>query len=638
MLMVTGSVLANGGDGAQHQAQANANGGGGAGGGILIHAGDVVLSSGAVLSAVGGDGGGYSPVPGDPDFSTGIPAGGGGGGGRILIADDDGNAAESVGNGNVSGGRTGFAPASPGMSGVIEFRELAPAATEKQYEFDIEWGDGATETITVTATGGGSFSVSHVYGDDGVYSFIVSTSDTATPVSAEGEIAVENVAPQLSVAASSVIVNEGTAAVNSVLATDVPADTIAVSASIGVVLADGNGGWTWSLDETDGPLSTTVTITAQDDDGGISTVTFDLEVVNLAPTADAGGPYLTFDDMPITLTGSGSDVAGAADPLSYTWDLDGDNIFGETGLDAANGNEVGATPVLNPDGLSGVVTVKLRVDDGDGGVTEDTAHVTVLNKGSLLIDGVLHVVGNDGASDLVLITQCGSDIYVYATFNDSNPAIFAAADVDLIHVRTRGGHDVVVTTSNVHETMIIDGGSENDLLRGGSGENTIFGRTGRDTLYGGSADDRLFGGDGDDDLVGAGGSDVLVGGTGNDILDGGDGRDLLIGGSNEDRLHGGSQDDILIGGYTIHDDDVAALDSIMAVWNSELSFNDRVSALTTGTGWLVAGTTVFDDDAADHIIGAAGRDLAFGDTSKYGDGVKDVLSLSSAQDTLIALN
>jgi Ca2+-binding RTX toxin-like protein len=148
----------------------------------------------------------------------------------------------------------------------------------------------------------------------------------------------------------------------------------------------------------------------------------------------------------------------------------------------------------------------------------------------------------------------------------------------------------------------------------------------------------LLGGDGDDDLFGAGGEDVLLGGAGRDILDGGSDRDLLIGGLNEDRLQGGTDDDILIGGYTAHDADLAKLDAIMAIWGSADSFNARVATLTSPGGLLVAGETVFDDDAADHIIGAAGRDLAFADTTKNWDGVKDTISLSSSQDTLIALN
>ena len=56
-----------------------------------------------------------------------------------------------------------------------------------------------------------------------------------------------------------------------------------------------------------------------------------MSVLNVAPTANAGGPYATFEDTPIVLTGSATDPAGAADSLTFKWDLDGDGIFGETG-------------------------------------------------------------------------------------------------------------------------------------------------------------------------------------------------------------------------------------------------------------------------------------------------------------------
>ena len=48
----------------------------------------------------------------------------------------------------------------------------------------------------------------------------------------------------------------------------------------------------------------------------------------------------------MVLNGSGSDPEG--DPLTFTWDLDGDGVFGETGLAADRGDEVGASPTFQP--------------------------------------------------------------------------------------------------------------------------------------------------------------------------------------------------------------------------------------------------------------------------------------------------
>ena len=278
----------------------------------------------------------------------------------------------------------------------------------------------------------------------------------------------------------------------------------------------------------------------------------------------------------------------------------------------------------------------LRVSDGDGGVTDNTATVNVLTVGTLLIDGTLYIVGSD-SNDIVLINKCSTTIFVYASFNDNNPVTFNSADVTDIQVRVRGGHDIVLTTSNVTQTMTIDGGSGNDLLTGGGGRNVIFGGLGNDFLYGDGGDDVLFGGAGNDLLSGGSGDDVLVGGDGDDFLLGGTGRDLIIGSQDNDFLLGGNGEDILIGGYTVHDNDVAALDAIMAIWTSSASFNSRVNTLTTSGGLLQGGVAVFDDDDGDILIGGSGRDLIFGDTYLW-DGAIDLIALQRSQDVLVAVN
>src|SRR6185436_10958391 len=137
----------------------------------------------------------------------------------------------------------------------------------------------------------------------------------------------------------------------------------------------------------DGTISYTISATATDEDGTFAAGnTVAVTVLNVAPTANAGGPYTTFDDTPITLTGTATDPAGAADPLTYKWDLDGDGVFGESGSGATRGNEVGANVTYNPTGLpTSTQTVKLQVSDGDGGVTVATTTVQILNTGTLVV-------------------------------------------------------------------------------------------------------------------------------------------------------------------------------------------------------------------------------------------------------------
>jgi Ca2+-binding RTX toxin-like protein len=269
-----------------------------------------------------------------------------------------------------------------------------------------------------------------------------------------------------------------------------------------------------------------------------------------------------------------------------------------------------------------IVTVSLRVSDGDGGVTIDTTDVTVLSEGTLLIDGVLHIVGS-GANDIVAITKQSSKIKVVATFNDDNPLLFNIPSVSEIQVRVRGGHDIVVVANSVTVPTTIDGGSGNDVLTAGGGDTVIYGGTGNDILAGGPGDNVLIGGDG---------SDVIVGGAG---------RDLIVGGDDSDILSGGGGDDILIGGWTIYDNNTssnrAAIDAIMAVWTSSASFNARVNTLTGSGGLLKANEAVFDDDDCDLLVGGGGRDLLFADTNLW-DGAIDLVAYNWLQDALVAVN
>src|SRR5439155_15850537 len=85
-----------------------------------------------------------------------------------------------------------------------------------------------------------------------------------------------------------------------------------------------------------------------------------------APTARAGGPYNVLAGHSITLDASASRGSNATDNLSYTWDLDGDGIFGETGSAAPNGDEIGSTPTFRAYNIwPGAWTVRLRVTDAN---------------------------------------------------------------------------------------------------------------------------------------------------------------------------------------------------------------------------------------------------------------------------------
>ena len=81
-------------------------------------------------------------------------------------------------------------------------------------------------------------------------------------------------------------------------------------------------------------------------------------------------------------------------------------------------------------------------------------------------------------------------------------------------------------------------------------------------------------------VTGGQGNDVLVGNGGNNVLKETGGQNLVIGGGGSDTLIGGSGGDILIAGSTVYDQNAAALDALVAVWDSStLSYDLRVADL-----------------------------------------------------------
>jgi len=111
---------------------------------------------------------------------------------------------------------------------------------------------------------------------------------------------------------------------------------------------------------------------------------------------------------------------------------------------------------------------------------------------------------------------------------------------------------------------------------------------------------------------------ILVGGTAADEIIGGTGKSLLIGGANPavspDRVFGGADDDIVIGTFTAHDRNKDALMAMLAEWQSDTFYLDRIRHLQgtlagglNGSFFLQA-TTVSDDGIRDNLKGGLGTD------------------------------
>jgi parallel beta-helix repeat protein len=153
------------------------------------------------------------------------------------------------------------------------------------------------------------------------------------------------------------------------------------------ILLDGSGSvddgtialWLWDLDG-DGVYDSsgmTLAVSWSDDHSGIVILevtdnegltdvdTNTVEITNVSPIPDAGGPYLYAVNEEVVLSGS-ADEPGA-DTIAYEWDLDGDGEF-----DDASGETVSYTW-----STVGLYEIYLRVTDDDGGMGIDTTVVTI---------------------------------------------------------------------------------------------------------------------------------------------------------------------------------------------------------------------------------------------------------------------
>ena len=121
---------------------------------------------------------------------------------------------------------------------------------------------------------------------------------------------------------------------------------------------------TFSAAGIDGPATATVGLRVSDGNA-TDTATAQVTVNNVAPTADAGGPYNLLDGGTILMNAGGS-----TDPIdeivSYEWDFDGDGTF-----------ETHGKTLTRRFDLPDTFDVTLRVTDDDGATDTDTVPVTV---------------------------------------------------------------------------------------------------------------------------------------------------------------------------------------------------------------------------------------------------------------------
>jgi PKD repeat protein len=124
-------------------------------------------------------------------------------------------------------------------------------------------------------------------------------------------------------------------------------------------------GRTVSISYPDGPATAIIALRVTDDSGASDIATSQVTVVNVPPTADAGGPYSGQVGTPIAMAGTGTDP-GPVDQktLTYQWSF-GDGTHGSGQL------------VSHSYQKAGNYQATLTVIDKDGGQATDTATVQV---------------------------------------------------------------------------------------------------------------------------------------------------------------------------------------------------------------------------------------------------------------------
>ncbi len=267
---------------------------------------------------------------------------------------------------------------------------------------------------------------------------------------------------------------------------------------------------------------------------------------NYNDTLSAGGvPYVALTGGLGVNTLSGFEYGDAAvESIASTYTLTNSSLTG-SGLggsfsDTLNGiqdadltGSTGSANIFNVSGWTGSGSLT-----GHAAVTAVTAskdsRVTLTNTVLTAGDGMVLSLSGIKIADLTASTSAGTAAVV----------IYASAFSGVTNLAAYGTGNAILFSGS---------GSHNNLRAAGSGNDILIGNGALGTLIDSGSGSNIF--------IGAGA-----------------GRDSLIGGGN----------DILVSGTTEYDGDtiasIKALDHILAVWDSGLSYAKRISAIEEGIG------------------------------------------------------
>jgi PKD repeat protein len=274
-------------------------------------------------------------------------------------------------------------------------------------------GEDASRTYTPEANFNGTDSFRFRVSDGVMSSRTATVAITVTAV---------NDPPTLELAAAGPV-DEGSSVTLTAHATDVEGDAVTFTwaTDVGTVGQVGEPG-TFAVSDTvtfaaaDGPATAHVTVTGADGNGGNGSAAIDVEVLNVAPSAEAGPAATAHWGFPAALTGSATDPSPADASAGFGWSWD----FGD-GSPAATGKTV-----LHVYADPGTYTAALTVTDANGDTGVDTTRVTV--EYTKQITGVLKGPFRVAAGQSVLLGP-GADIQGPVTVEAGGAIDVGAANI-----------------------------------------------------------------------------------------------------------------------------------------------------------------------------------------------------------------
>jgi len=478
---------------------------------------------------------------------------------------------------------------------VASFTDPDPGGSAANFSVQINWGDGGlSNAATISPASGGSYTVTapHNYQHRGNFPvWVTITGDLGATLKVYGK------------ASAAALDLGGDVNVNEAQSFNVP-----------VSLGISGDGWTATADYGSGPqpvtlgangrvtlpqshndqYTGTISVTATHTSGLTLNKTIQVNVNNVAPTANATLQASAYLSQNATLGLSATDPSTADTAAGFSYLVDWKDGSAPQTIPA------GASTALHSFVRPGLYGVSVRALDKDGGISPEVIRLINILPAGLEPDPLdpakmaLRIVGTAG-KDQIRIAPAGTGA-VKVIFGKTLIGTFRPTG--RIRVFAGSGNDLVSVDPRITLTAEFHGEGGNDSLTGGAG------------------------------------NDILIGGPGNDVLTGLRGRDLLIGGTGSDKLDGDDGDDILIAGSTSYDDDGASLGRLLAEWTRRKgSYALRVKHLMGARGGYNGGIylkrSVFSDRDRDSITGGAGTDLFFYNARK-GDTAEDPSAGQSA--------